>query len=179
LEGVKFGKLGPYASSQKPNDTPESSDSMMIRANSFVVSHLLPVIQQFRSGAGGPRVETVIIVSHGILLNHLTRALLGTFQSHGRPILGLTINHGPGEAHLHLPWRNTGYCECLIDPEDFSLLDFAEFDTAAILAGMKLTIQAINRTEHLVGLKRTRGGIGSAQFDTSQKTLDSFLAKRS
>jgi hypothetical protein len=44
-----------------------------------------------------------------------------------------------------------------------------------ILQNMSLVIRAVNSQEHLRGLKKTRGGIGSLKHDTSQKTVDSFF----
>ncbi|CAI4220136.1 unnamed protein product [Parascedosporium putredinis] len=183
LEGVKLGRLGPMASSHQPADKPETSDSMMVRAYAFLRAHLIPIVEAYRARAEADpeRVETVVVVSHGILLNHLVRALLGLFQQAGRPILGLTIDHGPGQANLHLPWRNTGYCECWIgftgsSPE--SEEPVAQPVSGAPLAGLQLEVLGINCIEHLASLKKTRGGIGSAKFDASQKTLDTFFTKK-
>jgi broad specificity phosphatase PhoE len=47
-----------------------------------------------------------------------------------------------------------------------------------ILDGWTTTIHTINGTSHLVGLKRTRGGVGSAAHDENQKTIDTFFKKR-
>lgn len=52
-------------------------------------------------------------------------------------------------------WSNTGYLE-------------------ATLVGRKLTVTRTNCVDHLHGLKRTRG-VGSAQYDDRQKTMDSFF----
>ncbi|KAF4637499.1 hypothetical protein G7Y89_g585 [Cudoniella acicularis] len=41
-----------------------------------------------------------------------------------------------------------------------------------------LVVKAVNSQEHLKGLKKTRGGIGSLKHDTSQKTVDSFFKKQ-
>jgi hypothetical protein len=39
-------------------------------------------------------------------------------------------------------------------------------------------IQAINGKDHLQGLKRTRGGVGSAKHDASQMSINSFFKKQ-
>lgn len=39
------------------------------------------------------------------------------------------------------------------------------------------TILAVDGKPHLQGLKRTRGGIGRAQYDEKQKTMDSFFKR--
>lgn len=41
-----------------------------------------------------------------------------------------------------------------------------------------MTVTSVNTTDHLQGLKKTRGGIGSAAFDQKQKTMDSFFITR-
>ncbi len=41
-----------------------------------------------------------------------------------------------------------------------------------------LVVKAVNSQEHLNGLKKTRGGIGSLKHDSNQKTVDSFFKKR-
>lgn len=46
------------------------------------------------------------------------------------------------------------------------------------LLDMSLVVKAVNSQEHLIGLKKTRGGIGSSAHDPTQKTMDSFFKKR-
>ncbi|KAF4550124.1 Histidine phosphatase-like protein 3 [Elsinoe fawcettii] len=45
------------------------------------------------------------------------------------------------------------------------------------LSSFDITILTVNGQEHLRGLKRARGGIGSAKYDEGQKSLDSFFKK--
>jgi broad specificity phosphatase PhoE len=47
-----------------------------------------------------------------------------------------------------------------------------------IFPNMLLVVKAVNSLEHLKGLKKTGGGIGSSQHDSSQKAMDSFFKKR-
>lgn len=47
-----------------------------------------------------------------------------------------------------------------------------------MLPDFKLTVKVVNCLEHLKGLKKTRGGIGSAKHDDSQKTIQSFFKKK-
>lgn len=42
---------------------------------------------------------------------------------------------------------------------------------------IQLSVQTVNCIEHLQGLKKTRGGIGSAASDSKQKTMDSFFSR--
>lgn len=46
------------------------------------------------------------------------------------------------------------------------------------LLNMSLVVKAVNSKEHLLGLKKTRGGIGNLEHDSKQKTVDSFFKKR-
>ncbi|KIN02655.1 hypothetical protein OIDMADRAFT_118847 [Oidiodendron maius Zn] len=41
-----------------------------------------------------------------------------------------------------------------------------------------LIVKAINCRDHLRGLKKTRGGIGSLQYDEKQSSMDSFVKRR-
>jgi hypothetical protein len=43
---------------------------------------------------------------------------------------------------------------------------------------MSLVVKAVNSQEHLKGLKKTRGGIGSSKHDEKQKTMDSFFKRQ-
>ncbi|KAF2154326.1 phosphoglycerate mutase-like protein [Myriangium duriaei CBS 260.36] len=45
------------------------------------------------------------------------------------------------------------------------------------LQGSTVTLLTVNGQEHLKGLKRARGGIGSAKYDEGQKSLDSFFKR--
>jgi broad specificity phosphatase PhoE len=47
-----------------------------------------------------------------------------------------------------------------------------------LLHGWLTTVETVNGRDHLKGLIRTGGGVGSARHDTSQKTLDGFVKKR-
>jgi len=47
-----------------------------------------------------------------------------------------------------------------------------------LLDGRSATIVVINGQEHLKGLKRAGGGVGSARHDEGQKTIDTFFKRR-
>lgn len=49
--------------------------------------------------------------------------------------------------------------------------------SSALLQGYNTTILTVNGQEHLRGVKRTRGGIGSARHDDSQKSIQTFFKK--
>jgi broad specificity phosphatase PhoE len=50
--------------------------------------------------------------------------------------------------------------------------------TLRIAHDWKTTILTINGKDHLKGLKRTGGGVGSSRYDTSQKRIDTFFKRR-
>jgi len=61
-----------------------------------------------------------------------------------------------------------------------SILQATEQEQPALawhLDNYTTTIITINGGQHLEGLKRTRGGIGRAQYDEKQKTMDSFFKR--
>jgi broad specificity phosphatase PhoE len=50
--------------------------------------------------------------------------------------------------------------------------------SATVLTGWTTIIHAVNSKTHLVGLKRTGGGVGSSRHDDNQKSIESFFKKR-
>jgi hypothetical protein len=46
------------------------------------------------------------------------------------------------------------------------------------ISGWSTTIVAVDRKDHLIGLKRQRGGIGRIAHDDSQKKLTGFFKKQ-
>lgn len=200
----------------------ESKESMRLRADTFVDLHLE---EHLRSRLDE---EIVVVVSHGIILSHLWRAILGRFQ--GRNISlgsGVVMRDGRGLEYLG-GWSNTGVLDLEIktvskpNSEPIPALEadaavvidlvpltttrppheaghsdsILEIPTASVprtaapslnaptvsttakLPSLSLVVKAVNSQAHLRGLKKTRGGIGSAQHDEKQKTVDSFFKKR-
>ncbi|KAF4314627.1 phosphoglycerate mutase family protein [Botryosphaeria dothidea] len=47
-----------------------------------------------------------------------------------------------------------------------------------VLGGWTTQVVTINGKEHLQGLKRTGGGVGSSKHDTNQKSIDTFFKRR-
>ncbi|KAI5456596.1 histidine phosphatase superfamily [Mariannaea sp. PMI_226] len=92
--------------------------------------------------------SVVCIVAHGIILGVLFRALAA------RSVVPHTSTISPRQ----LWWSNTGYLEAVLS-----------------LSPLKLLVDKVNCLDHVKGLKKTRGGIGSVKFDTKQKTMDSFF----
>ncbi|KAF4867385.1 putative phosphatase [Colletotrichum siamense] len=140
----------------------ETSEAMFTRAKRFVDEYLGPIfacVDEAEEGA-----ESVVIVAHGIILGVLVRALRSA-KNFG------TVVASP-ENQLPLAWSNTGYVELLVTP---AAPPSKEPATAPTWPGLSIKTVAVNSTEHLQGLKKTRGGIGSAKFDEKQKTLNAFF----
>ncbi|KAF4834026.1 putative phosphatase [Colletotrichum tropicale] len=140
----------------------ETSEAMFTRAKRFVDEYLGPIfacVDEAEEGA-----ESVVVVAHGIILGVLVRALRSA-KNFG------TVVASP-EDQLPLAWSNTGYVELLVMP---TAPPSKEPATVPTWPGLSIKTVSVNSTEHLQGLKKTRGGIGSAKFDEKQKTLNAFF----
>jgi hypothetical protein len=78
---------------------------------------------------------------------------------------------------------NTAISELLTESPTAIIASTIELDSIGLIAtsklqNMSLVVKAVNSLEHLKGLKKTRGGIGSAKHDDKQQTVDSFFKKR-
>ncbi|KAL9104766.1 MAG: hypothetical protein Q9163_000316 [Psora crenata] len=164
----------------------ESKQSMVARMDQYLHDHLFPIWDQ-EDGVGE---ATVAIVSHGIILSHLWRCLLKVFPKHSVALSpGIYIGTG-GVMNLEFlgGWSNTGYLELQISkdaarelPQLASAFKSQPISDGRIssagLLNSKMVIKTVNGTEHLIGLKRTRG-IGSTQYDEGQKKIMSYFEKR-
>ncbi|KAB8346178.1 hypothetical protein FH972_023224 [Carpinus fangiana] len=223
----------------------ETKESMSLRADSFLDTHLVPLLTNTSPEA--PLV--VAVVSHGMLLSSLWRAILKR-QQRSSVTLAADVLRDHGNVSIeHLGgWSNTAYLELLfhprspvVDPSEAlrpksngdcapvtsagqstapnyldtvsnaavtapgelrtgkatatgnepntrtgacstsptdGLLDIEGVAMSAKPPSFQITILAVNSTVHLKGLKRTRGGVGSAQHDEKQRSLHSFFGKK-
>ncbi|GKT56592.1 phosphoglycerate mutase family protein [Colletotrichum tofieldiae] len=167
-EGQKFGVRSASVSHRPRHEGAEHQDALRLRAERFIQDHLAPVFACVGAEPGNG-AESIVIVAHGIILGVLARALraAGNFAPLG----------SVPEDQLQLSWSNTGYVEMHITTTPLSSAT-ASKDVSPIVKwpGLSLRTVAVNCTDHLQGLKKTRGGIGSAKFDEKQKTLGSFFA---
>lgn len=170
-EGKKFGAVLALAGA-------ESREQMRTRAEKFVHGHLAPVLLK-QDGAAG----CIVVVSHGLILDSLLRVLLARFA------LKATTQLADARTTA---WSNTGYVELAVDVGSSRPVSAEGLDTVHVsgdrtsappalpasheLRRISLSILGVNVLKHLEGLKKTRGGIGSAQFDKRQRTMDSFFA---
>ena len=168
----------------------ESKESMALRMDQFLNEYLIPLLKKVS------KVEpTVAIVSHGIILSSLWKCILKRFEAKSvRLKPGLTIGNGDLATLEYIGgWSNTGYLEFdiqnsslanTIDSIDAVLAstrssqEQAKDSKTVVLHGWKMTIKAVNGKEHLKGLKRTGGGVGSSKYDESQKKIESFFVPK-
>ena len=170
----------------------ETAAAMARRMDQFLDEHLLPIVL---SPAADPS-HTVAVVSHGMLLVQLWKCLLKRFALNSVSLAaGVTV---PVEMGVTLDkaasWSNTGYLnltirkqaariksagitEILTAPSAVEVEELSLPASPSVLYDRSLTVHAINSKEHLRGLKRTGGGLGSSKHDTKQKQIDSFFKK--
>ncbi|KAF5676637.1 hypothetical protein FHETE_2133 [Fusarium heterosporum] len=144
-EGTKFGSSVKHVGSETPQ-------AMRKRVDLFLDEHL----PQLHGDS------TVCVVAHGIILGSLYKALRDRISSTSAG--PDTEPEGQAESVFVRPsWSNTGYLEAIVTSD------------SATDQRLRMRVVKINSVEHLKGLRKTRGGIGSAKFDTKQKTMDSFF----
>ncbi|KAA8618492.1 phosphoglycerate mutase family protein [Pyrenophora tritici-repentis] len=90
-----------------------------------------------------------------------------------------TANEGLGE--VGVPEAATGRVPPVAshaDPSTSPVPVSSLATTSRIAQGWSAKILTINGKDHLQGLKRTGGGVGSARHDASQKSIDTFFKRR-
>ena len=172
LEGKSLQKSTQVGSDPSTFVESETVVAMRKRAISFINEHILPSLFE------APDAErNVAIVSHGAFLRVFWNRLVELFDP-----MSITMATGvkaadDGPAAFILPnWSNTGFMQLQIQPGS-SLPDQTHPDPEVLLNGWDMKILAVDSKEHLAGLHRTRGGIGSAVHDSRQKVLDHFFKK--
>lgn len=167
LEGKKYRlKTGNSSDTSTQTDS-ETKESMKTRVNRFL-DRLVPVVDNHVSDH-----ITIMIVAHGIILGVLLAALLERYP--------------PRENTPELvAWSNTGVLQAKLEPikTEPPVASPVSNDNIGSPAkpnprSLRLNIELVNNLDHLEGLKKTRGGIGSAKFDTRQRTMDSFFTPAS
>lgn len=175
------------SSLEEPEFRPqEAAEAMTHRAECFLADHILPLLAVATPEDSVSVHDCVAVVSHGLFLSVLWRSLLSKFGTNGVRLHSAAEISTYGKPLTHLPtWSNTGFLELKIgslsdrvpSPEPTVESSAQEAGGERPLAGRLLTILAINSKDHLLNLKRTRGGVGSAPFDARQKSLEGFLKR--
>ncbi|KAH0553000.1 hypothetical protein GP486_006804 [Trichoglossum hirsutum] len=195
MEGVTYltrhrGTTGRGESSRLGEDTGfkemESMESMVARMNTFLDERLLPLV------AEDPEKdilaeEVVAIVSHGVILSVFWRCLLSRFDPQSVLPSPRAFEQSGGSYNHMTRWANTGYSELHIrrkldeqvKQDDASVIpkSLSVPDADGMLVAWSLTIRSINDRDHLAGLKRTGGGIGSSKSDGAQQNIEAFFKK--
>lgn len=167
LEGVSFRTCD-----VNPDDVAESNASMRRRAERFVTEVLLPSMLSSTSHTDGDEddeeEQVVVVVAHGLLLPKIYAAISArvpgdelTFDS------AVLARKRPGATPLQPWWSNTAYLEFLV-----TLTTSSSVATTTVAS---LHVVCVNCTVHLADLKRTRGGIGSAPHDDTQRKIQSYF----
>lgn len=205
-EGRRFGSRGMDQSSAGWIE-PESKESMKARVERFIDNHLIPtVLRGFQSDVNHSLAIVAHGIILNVLLrcllarfgpDEMTRLTRPTDTPGKMEWLASWSNTGYLEADLRLrmnappagprpsPPATPGNTRPMLGSvvgrqasrdNAVAAADSrqAEAPTVAIL----MTVSSVNCTDHLKGLKKTRGGIGSAAFDQKQKTMDSFFITR-
>lgn len=146
----------------------ESESSMKLRVEAFFNEHLQPMLS-LDSGYYD-KEQVVIVVAHGIILRVLWNYLLETFHP-GNVSFDIDDLSTWSRDTCRPSWSNTGFLNLFIAPpaQKFESPSFSK------IHGWCMKVQAFNYTAHLNGLRRTRGGIGSAVHDTKQKQIKDFF----
>lgn len=192
-EGQRFGTRAQSAEATKRTldwVEPEPRDAMKTRVDRFIETYFVPTILR---GFDSDVNHSVVVVAHGIILNIVLRSLLSRFGPEE-----LTRLARPGDASGRLEslasWSNTGYLEMdavAASAGSSSSVAVKRQGTSTSIAldkasvskinapalAIRMRVQQVNCNHHLSGLKKTRGGIGSAAFDPKQKTMDSLFSR--
>ncbi|CAK7565144.1 MAG: hypothetical protein SEPTF4163_003053 [Sporothrix epigloea] len=162
----------------------ESWDEMSVRAKRFIDEHLNRLLVE--AGDKGDDARTVVIVAHGLILNVLLSSLLLHYTPSELIRLQPPLLSGASSKHnghqLRVPWSNTGHLVIhasrtkTTSPSSVTRSTASAASAGNDASSVGLRVVSVNCTEHLNGLKKTRGGIGSQQFDPKQKTMDAFFS---
>ncbi|KAK3186019.1 hypothetical protein K4F52_005243 [Lecanicillium sp. MT-2017a] len=176
LEGVRIIAADPTI---RPDDVAESQAAMRQRAETFLDEHLVPEWASW--GVAALQVHAAddepvcAVVAHGLFLNVLFTAVCARVHP-GAVSYAADVPGARGSTPVLPWWSNTAYLECVLTGSA------AEGSVDEKLRGhlppIHMHIERVNCNEHLAGVKRTRGGIGSARYDEKQTTIEQFLGGR-
>lgn len=194
------------ASSAKAYVAPETQESMRSRIERFLAEDLVPVLSQAGEDPGAAASIVVVahgIILNVLLRCLLTRWGQSEFAKlpdagdapSKKEWLASWSNTGYLEAEVRVTLPSVGGASESDARADSPAASDAtapgDTDSPAKPIGavpavdtelspavdIQLSVKRVNCVEHLQGLKKTRGGIGSAGFDEKQKTMDSFFSR--
>lgn len=182
----------------------ETKQAMGIRADGFLDEHFIPLLDE----SVMLNDLVVAIVSHGIFLSILWKRILKRLPPKSVTLcVDAAATPRPSLEHLG-GWSNTGYLELLLtrsltkgaSPSEavstnnshfvsLSHVKSSFFDEVKsedksptikpdMVRDWTTRVMMINGKDHLKGLKRTGGGVGSSRHDTAQRSIESFFKRR-
>jgi hypothetical protein len=167
-EGVRI-----HAATSTSTIEPEPAEteiSMRTRANMFLEEYLFPVLL---SHYDETEDSAIAIVAHGIILRVLWNCFVHAFPPGSvsySPEVAASLTTRGG---VLVPfWSNTGYMELTVR-RSFPGASGME----SLLSGWTITVLSVDNKTHLRDLRRTRGGIGSLQHDSKQRSIESFFKR--
>jgi broad specificity phosphatase PhoE len=155
----------------------ETAEQMKARADHFLDDFIVPILALDAE-------DRVAVVSHGLFLSALWRALLSRFSTDNVSLGPDVAVQSPSRPLEYVgSWTNTGYLELTISSasthlgsQDSPAPTVTEHAGTGAFQDLKLKVLAINRRDHLDNLKRTRG-VGSATHDVRQQQIDGFFKR--
>ena len=173
-EGKSFTSKRKIDQVSSVRDDAETYQEMRDRIARFIDDHLSPALRRL-SGDDDSSAKSIVVVAHGMILNVLVSSLISRY---GTVELQASTG-GTRGADITTVWSNTGYTELEVQLGEINVSGTSATakPSPAVQAAVRIELKviAVNVTDHLTGLKKTRGGIGSASFDRKQKTMDSFF----
>ncbi|GIZ40630.1 hypothetical protein CKM354_000395900 [Cercospora kikuchii] len=183
----------------------ESKEAMAKRADDFLDQHLLPLLAE---RASEQKLVVAVVSHGMLLSQLWKRLLLRLPPKSVTIAPEVTVVKGQIILQHLGGWSNTGYLELALskaeapkasdddnaNAEAVVAVSTAESVEASLsptdtvveqpprlasgIAQHKLLIVSIDRKDHLIGLKRQRGGIGRSKHDEGQQKLDGFFKRQ-
>lgn len=135
----------------------ESDEDLAARATRAVDEVIMPHV---RSAGRGGRAEHIALVSHGICIGALIRALLKRDSRNAVPM------------REYAGMQNTAWARVVIKMQDVA------DGTAMNLTNVRpliVTVMDFGRADHLVKLKLNAGGTGKIAYDPKQRDIRAFF----
>lgn len=172
-EGVRIHAAMTVSPSTVEPEPAETEVSMRTRANRFLEEYLFPVLLSYDDET--EKESAIAIVAHGIILRVLWNCFIHAFPPE-------SISFSPEVAVLSATrggtlvpfWSNTGYMELSVRRRPTPI---SSAEVESLLSGWTVTVISVDNKAHLRDLRRTRGGIGSSQHDSKQRSIETFFKR--
>lgn len=153
----------------------------MVRADRFVQELIVPLLDKFEGESVQTAPTIIAIVSHGIFLRQLVKAFLNLEGGASGQGAALALNAGTTSGYA---LSNTGYgviSLSLATTEQHEVIDVDALEEPHSVVvpprverqRVKVSVAVLewNSKEHLSGVTRQKGGIGSMAHDPGQKDI--------